>query len=91
MASKVENPTLGVDVEKDKTDENVPLNDVPSESSIDNTKDLSAAKSDTDTEPSNHQLMEMLCSMKQDITETKEIKTELAAFRIETLENMTTL
>ena len=44
-----------------------------------------------DSEPSNTALMDMLRGMQKDITETKEMKTELAAFRTETQDSMTTL
>ena len=42
-------------------------------------------------QPSNAQLMDMLCCMRQDITETKEMKTELSAFRSETKDIMESL
>ena len=47
--------------------------------------------SDEGAEPSNVELMEMLCGMKCDITETKEIKTELATFRTKTFSSMAAL
>ena len=56
-----------------------------------NLKDSAQEASEEGVEPRNAELMEMLRGMKQDITETKEIKTELAAFRTKTINSMAAL
>ena len=52
---------------------------------------VDAAKSNDTNQPSNAQLMTILLSMKQELTESKEITSEITAFRLEAKNGMETL